>query len=75
VTIDDPETQGAEEQRQTIADRKRPGKKRKRDCYWDGRRYSPGGVVKGPDGKTYKCDDGEWVDNIVIEIGQAELDE
>ena len=72
MTTDDLETQGTEEQRQTMADKKRPAKKKQRDCYWDGRRYSPGGVVKGPDGGIYRCRDGEWDRD--VEIGGAVLE-
>ena len=76
MTIDDLDAQGGEEHSQTIADKKRPekpAKKKKRDCFWDGRRYSPGGVVKGPDGGTYRCGDGEWDRD--VEIGPAVLED
>ncbi|SRR5690606_2070348 len=33
------------------------------DCYWDGQRYSEGGVVKF-DGEKYKCDGQKWVKTI-----------
>ena len=69
----EPDIKGDDGDRDTIARQKKPGKK-KASCYWDGKRWSHGGVVEGPNKKTYKCVDGEWVEEINVKIGDAEIE-
>ena len=75
----EPEVKGEDGERDTIAGRGEPAPKEpkprpKKSCFWDGKRYSHGGVVKGPDGKMYKCDDGAWVHDYEVTVGEAVLE-
>ena len=67
--IDEPDVKGEDDDRGAIADRKKPKPGGKKGCSWDGKRYSHGGVVEGPGKRTFKCVDGEWVEETHIEVG------
>lgn len=70
----EPDVQGEDDDRGTIADRKKPKPGGKKGCSWNGKSWSHGGVVEGPGKRTFKCVNGEWVEELRIEVGDAVLE-
>lgn len=68
------DVQGEDDDRRTIAGRKKPKPGGKKGCSWDGKSYSHGGVVEGPGKRTFKCVDGAWVEETPIVVGDAVIE-